>query len=384
VWALAVSGGALYAGGDFETAGTTTAYYIAQWDGTNWSAVGRGMDSTVRALAMSGGLLYAGGDFTTADGNTALGIAQWDGTNWLGVGEGMNGTVSALAVLGDTLYAGGDFTTAGDSAATNIAQWDGSSWSPLGSGTDGDVYALAVSGGTVFAGGYFNWAGNSVVNCIAQWDGSSWSPLGSGMSGEVYALAVADGTLYVGGQFMMAGTNVSSSAAEAAIAAPTILSPPQNTNVMAGANAGFAVVASGQQLCYQWFKNMNLLSNGGNVSGATSSSLLLTDVYVNDPGFYYVVVSNSFGSVTNSGATLTVSNLPLVLACSEANSGWANGPFWLTVAGPAGSNVVISASSNLQTWVPLATNPMPLGWLLFTDVLSTNYSQRFYRTELFP
>ena len=41
--ALAVSGSALYAGGYFTTAGGTSANYIAQWNGSSWSALGSGM-----------------------------------------------------------------------------------------------------------------------------------------------------------------------------------------------------------------------------------------------------------------------------------------------------------------------------------------------------
>ena len=70
--ALAVSGNTLYAGGDFTTAGGTAANYIAQWNGSSWSALGSGMDDALTwrcaALAVSGSTLYAGGDFTTAGG----------------------------------------------------------------------------------------------------------------------------------------------------------------------------------------------------------------------------------------------------------------------------------------------------------------------------
>jgi hypothetical protein len=90
--------------------------------------------------------LYAGGVFTTAGGTNANYIAQWNGSSWSALGSGMNSDVRALAVSGSTLYAGGAFTSAGGTNANNIAQWNGSSWSPLGSGVNDYVYALAVSG----------------------------------------------------------------------------------------------------------------------------------------------------------------------------------------------------------------------------------------------
>ena len=44
VYALAVSGSTLYAGGGFTTAGGSAANYIAQWNGSSWSALGSGMN----------------------------------------------------------------------------------------------------------------------------------------------------------------------------------------------------------------------------------------------------------------------------------------------------------------------------------------------------
>jgi hypothetical protein len=111
--ALALSGGTLYAGGDFTAAGDNAANYVAQWKGSSWSALGSGMNSSVYALSVLEGTLYAGGQFTTADGGAANFIAQWDGSNWSALGSGMNNYVVALAASGGTLYAGGGFTTAG-------------------------------------------------------------------------------------------------------------------------------------------------------------------------------------------------------------------------------------------------------------------------------
>ena len=161
-----------------------------------------------------GPALYAGGNFTTAGGVAANRIAKWDGSSWSALGSGTERrSVYALTVFDDgggpALYAGGDFTTAGGVAANRIAKWDGSSWAALGSGMSDNVHALTVfddgGGPALYAGGFFTTAGGVTANRIAKWDGSSWAALGSGMSGAVFALTVFDDgsglpALYAGGR----------------------------------------------------------------------------------------------------------------------------------------------------------------------------------------
>ncbi len=53
-------------------------------------------------------------------------------------------------------------------------------------------------------------------------------------------------------------------------------------------------------MSYQWMKN------GANIAGATSDTLILTGVSANSAGTYTVKITNAGGSVTSSGATLTI------------------------------------------------------------------------------
>ena len=73
---------------------------------------------------------------------------------------------------------------------------------------------------------------------------------------------------------------------------------------------------------------------------------------------------------------------PLRFATSNGSLGYTNGQFALTLTGPPGSNVVVSASSDLQTWNPLITNQLSGGTLRFTDATATNFSRRYYRARL--
>jgi len=60
-----------------------------------------------------------------------------------------------------------------------------------------------------------------------------------------------------------------------------------------------------------------------------------------------------------------------------------NGQFQFQLSGPGGNEYVIQASSNLTSWIPIATNVIPAdGVMTFTDPDATNYSQRFYRAVM--
>ena len=226
---------ALYAGGEFSMAGGQPASCIAAWDGTSWSPLGAGVNGIVRALgAFDDGLgggpaLYAAGDFTTAGGTPAARIARWNGVSWSPLGSGTDGVVSSLAVFDDgggpALFAGGFFVNAGGVMASRIARWNGTSWTPVGSGMiGGPVLCLRVfddgSGPALYAGGEFSrTASGSVMNGIARWNGVAWSSLDGGMGngGDVHALGAFDdgaGTaLYAGGRFRVAGGMAAESAA---------------------------------------------------------------------------------------------------------------------------------------------------------------------------
>ncbi|HEV8113871.1 MAG TPA: hypothetical protein VGR31_13935 [Planctomycetota bacterium] len=235
--ALTILGGTLYVAGHFAMAGCNN---IAAWTGSNWSALGSGVGGgSVRALAVhddgSGPAVFAGGDFTTAGGAAAASIARWRGSAWSPLSTGVSGPVRALAVFDDgggaALYVGGLFATAGGTPASNIAKWDGSNWAPLGSGVDAEVDTLTVwddgNGPALIAGGSFTSAGGaSSVNHIARWNGVVWSSLGSGLDGSAvvvrsYDAGVAGGaSLFAGGRFHYAGGIASARIAEYGRCAP--------------------------------------------------------------------------------------------------------------------------------------------------------------------
>ncbi len=95
---------------------------------------------------------------------------------------------------------------------------------------------------------------------------------------------------------------------------PIITTQPASQVAVATTTVTFSVVVSPgtAPLTYQWRKGTGNLVNGGNVSGATSASLVLTSVLAVDAGSYSVVVTNNAtGSVTSNAATLTIGVIDL-------------------------------------------------------------------------
>ncbi len=227
VWTLAVvqeaGGPVLYAGGDFDTIGGIAAKHVARWDGHTWSALGAGVEGTVRAIAAfddgSGPALYVGGDFESAGGAPASFIARWKNGAWSPLGTGTDDRVYALAAFDDgsgpALFVGGYFIHAGGIVALGVARWNGSAWSAVNDQMLLATNTLVVSNFSgrrrLYAGGGFHTG--SPRGGIAEWDGSTWHRLGDGFTepaAQVDALATFDDgsgpALYAAGTFSTAGS----------------------------------------------------------------------------------------------------------------------------------------------------------------------------------
>src|SRR5262249_3858628 len=142
---------------------------------------------------------------------------------------------------------------------------------------------------------------------------------------------------------------------------PAILTQPASQTVAVGANVNFNVNASGTgPLSYQWLFNGTTLSNGGQISGATASTLALSNVQSANAGNYSVVISNVVGVVTSSVALLTISSPANSATFTNAtlitipNSGTATPyPSTINVSGMAGavSKVTLSLRQLSHTYI---------------------------------
>ena len=87
--------------------------------------------------------------------------------------------------------------------------------------------------------------------------------------------------------------------------APIIVAQPTSQNVTENNPVTFRVLAEGAApLAYQWQFNGTNLTDGGQISGSQSNLLTIAGLITNNVGNYVVVLTNAYGAVTSSVASL--------------------------------------------------------------------------------
>jgi Glycosyl hydrolase family 53/Immunoglobulin I-set domain len=167
---------------------------------------------------------------------------------------------------------------------------------------------------------------------------------------------------------------------------PFILTQPTNLTILTGNNASFsAAVIGATPIAYQWQQNGTNLADGTGISGANTTNLTLTDITNNSTANYTLVVTNIYGSVASSMATLTVVNPAPAITGFAAHP---DGSFSLNFAGTPGSTYVLETTTNLlstDSWQPIVTNTFDSsGIWQFTDMQAAGFEQQFYRLKLAP
>jgi hypothetical protein len=149
-------------------------------------------------------------------------------------------------------------------------------------------------------------------------------------------------------------------------AAPMLSVPVANTTVSPGGTAELSVTALGSwPLSYRWYFNGSPLS-------ATSPTLTVANADVGHAGTYCVVVTNSFGAITNC-AYLSVLDLKMFAG--------------VILAGPVGTNYridyvnAVGGGNNWQTLTTLTLTTSPSTWI---DIASASQPKRFYRAVPVP
>ena len=118
---------------------------------------------------------------------------------------------------------------------------------------------------------------------------------------------------------------------------PVIQTQPLSQAVVSGSNVQFAVEATGEgTLSYKWQLNGADLLNLGRFSGVRTPTLNISNLNTADAGNYWVVITNTFGTLVSTSAVLTVLTLPTVSTPQSLAVGvGANASFSVNAGGTA-------------------------------------------------
>jgi hypothetical protein len=191
----------------------------------------------------------------------------------------------------------------------------------------------------------------------------------SGATSTTLQIANCDSSDAANYRCVVTDSNGSTNSNDAALTlktATSITAHPQNQTVAAGATATFSVTAAGSgTLTYQWQKNSSNLSNGGNISGATTATLSVSNCQTSDQGNYRCVVTGDCGSATSNNATLTIQTATTVIL--DEDQGTSSGAWSLSTG--AGTN----AYNGDYKYAMTATSET--AWYKWTPTLATaNYA----------
>jgi alpha-tubulin suppressor-like RCC1 family protein len=190
---------------------------------------------------------------------------------------GLSGVV-AIAAGGDTSYALKSDNT--------VVAW--------GDDTNGQVSGAAgLSGVTAIAAGGDHALALKSDATVAAW-GKIWN--GSGFVPETVPASLS----------LVSGIAAGAYHSLAITTAPPIITVQPVSVIVAEGGTVTLSVTSPNAVSYQWLKN------GEIIPGATGPTLTLTNVQASDADTYTVLVTNSFGSVTSSPATITTIFAPAI------------------------------------------------------------------------
>ncbi|MEY4918320.1 MAG: hypothetical protein RL616_2233, partial [Verrucomicrobiota bacterium] len=292
------------------------------------SGSGVGYDGGVLEIKIGAGaftdIIAAGGSFASGGYNTTLSTGYSNPLGGRSAWSGTNATFSSVVVNLPASAAGQNVQfrwRCGSDSSVSQAGWWVDSVSLIGSvcctGPAAPTIQTPPQSLNVIGGSPANFSVTAVGSgsLAYQWYFNSNGIPAATLTN--YSIATVAAT-NAGNYFVVVSNNIgattSSLATLTVILAPVIMQSPSNQTVQVGLPANFSVTAIGvPTLLYQWRKNSN------NIPGATATNYPLASVTAGDAGYYDVIVTNNFGSVTSSPALLTTMN---PVAFSGVLIGW--------------------------------------------------------------
>ncbi len=354
VRALAVlSDGDLLLGGDFTSYNANTSHHFLariNSDGSLHSpfntATVTGSSNVVTALgAGPNGTFVAGGNLVYGT-NSRMVRFNADGSldaTFATTGATFSTSFTRIRVLDDgRVMASGSALPPSNRVITRLSAtgaWDSAEYFGQTSGTFYD-FVLQSNGRSVGVGSFTfvgtpvnfsNLASFSTVGALEQtWVG------GTGFDNTAQTVALAEnGRLWIGGDF----TTFNAAATQRLIrlngyAIPLAVTlQPKAVETNPATTATFTARATGTSaLTYRWLRNGVDLTDGGNISGATTATLTIANATDAAEDVYSVRVSNLSGTTVSNGATLVVLGSPEILTQPAASLvSYTGRPFSLAV-----------------------------------------------------
>ncbi len=342
--------GKILVGGNFSTLGGQSRTNIGRLnaDGTFDPSFNPGAGGGVSSLALQAdGEILVGGYFDTLGGQSRKNIGRLNNTGpatqslsfdgstltWMRGGTSpefwrttfeYSSDGSLLQNLGAGSRIPGGWNVAGLALPTNRTfrargytvggSYNGSSWfvqTSIGSSViDTQPVSRTNNAGTTAAFSVYA-AGTEPLSYQWRKDGKNVAD-GAKVSGAATArLTLSDVLGGDSGAYSVIITNAFGSVTSAVVSLtvidPVITTQPVSLTSYPGTTAAFSVHAAGDaSLSYQWRKDGESLTDGGNVSGAATAQLTLANTLHSDAGGYSVVATDTSGSVTSAVATLMV------------------------------------------------------------------------------
>ena len=152
---------------------------------------------------------------------------------------------------------------------------------------------VAINQGSADATQAFSIANlSATLNAVTPW-----------MTSAAVNLAAQPAIAVTNGSFTatLPASSVTTFVGDLVFPAPTIVTPPQSHNLVAGSTAVLDVATNAEYITYQWTKN------GVPLRGATNRLLTLPNLGAADVGSYAVTLTNSGGTGTSAAATIGLS-----------------------------------------------------------------------------
>jgi len=282
--------------------------------------------SSVKAIA-------AGDDHTVA--------LKSDGTV---VAWGLNNsgqTTIPADLSGVAAIAGGKYHTVALKTDGTVVAWGGNDYQQA-------TVPAGLSGVTAIAAGYEHTVALKSDGSVVVW-GNNRSGQTTGTSTTAFPFIATANPVTLDGVAVSGATAIAAGDDHTVVIGglrPNITTQPVSLSVNVGQNPSFTEVVTGTApLSYQWRKD------GVDVLGASSATLTLSNVQTNQAGNYVVVITNAFGSVTSSVASLTVNRLTQTISFgSLPNKRVDDVPFTLSATASSGLPVsYVSLNAGVAT-----------------------------------